>query len=195
MAPMRTLDELETTWTAATPSPRNEGTVRALCLRIGDDRHLTPDAVEATATGGLDGDRWAARDPGTDPDGATAVTLMNAAVAELVADGQPIDTAGDNIYVDLDISLDNLPPGTLLRVGSAVLRVSEPPHTGCAKFRDRFGLDALRWVSTPEGRAQRLRGVNCSVEQPGTIRVGDRATVAVRGTPAALEPEPEATPA
>lgn len=179
---MRTFDELEATWSAAPAAPRDAGRVRALCLRSGDGRHLTPDSVAATVAHGLAGDRWAEREPGTDPDGATAVTVMHATVAELVADGQPIDTAGDNLYVDLDIGVDNLPPGTRLAVGDAVLRVSEEPHTGCAKFRDRFGLDALRWVSTPEGRARRLRGMNCSVERPGTIRIGDIVSVIERPT-------------
>jgi MOSC domain-containing protein YiiM len=196
MAPMRTFDELETAWTTADPPPRDVGTVRALCLRTGDGHHDTPPSVEATPADGLAGDRWAARDPGTDPHGATAVTLMNATAAMLVADGKPIDTAGDNVYVDLDIGVDNLPPGTRLAIGSAVLRVSEEPHTGCTRFRDRFGLDALRWVSTPEGRARRLRGMNCSVEQAGTIRVGDVATVAERpGVTTRDRTHPETAPA
>jgi MOSC domain-containing protein YiiM len=182
---MRTIDELETAWSGGPTAPREAGTVRALCLRTSDGGHLTPGSVEATATDGLVGDRWTEREPGKDPDGATAVTLMNATVAELVADGQPIDTAGDNVYVDLDIGVENLPAGSRLAIGSALLRVSAEPHTGCTKFRDRFGLDALRWVSTAEGRAQRLRGMNCSVERAGTIRIGDPVRV--------LEREAEAT--
>jgi MOSC domain-containing protein YiiM len=180
---MRTIDELERAWAAAPPAPRDAGTVRLLCLRRGEGLHETPDAVEATARDGLAGDRWASRDPGKDPDGESAVTLMSARAAELVADGQPLHTAGDNVYVDLDIGVENLPAGTRLAIGSAVLRISAPPHTGCQKFRDRFGLDALAWVSTPDGRARRLRGVNCSVERPGWIRVGDPVTVLER-TPA-----------
>ena len=181
---MRTFDELEAAWSAAPPPPRDAGTVRLLCLRQPDGRHDTPAAAEATAGGGLAGDRWADRDPHADPDGATAVTLMNAMVAELVADGQPMDTAGDNVYIDLDIGIENLPAGSRLAIGTAILRVSEPPHTGCSTFRDRFGLDALKWVSTPAGRSRRLRGMNCSVERPGTIRVGDAVTVLQR--PASL---------
>jgi MOSC domain-containing protein YiiM len=192
---MRTFDELESAWAAATPSPRDAGTIRAICLRQADGRHETPQAAEATVGGGLAGDRWADRDPGKDPLGATAVTLMNATVAELVADGQPVETAGDNLYVDLDIGVENLPAGTRLAIGDAILRVSEEPHTGCTKFRDRFGLDALRWVSTPEGRAWRLRGVNCSVETAGTIRVGDIATVTDRPEVVTIPSRPESAPA
>jgi len=184
---MQSFDRLESAWSAAKPSPSDEGTVRVLCLRTGDGHHEVPEAVEATERHGLAGDRWAQRDAGKDPEGATAVTLMNATVAGLVADGQPMHTAGDNIYVDLDIGIENLPPGTRLAIGSAVLRVSDQPHTGCEKFRDRFGLDALRWVSTPEGRARRLRGVNCSVERPGTIRIGDAVAVIERPQAAGVE--------
>ena len=179
---MRTLDELNAAWSAAAPSPRDVGTVRALCLREADGHHATPDSVEATTDGGLTGDRWADREPGMDPDGATAVTLMNATAAELVADGQAIQTAGDNLYVDLDIGVENLPAGSRLAIGTAILRVSEQPHTGCTTFRDRFGLDALKWVSTPAGRRRRLRGTNCSIERSGIIRVGDLVEVIERPT-------------
>lgn len=171
---MRTIDQLDAAWAAREPAPADAGAVRLLCVRKGHGVHETPDAVEVTAAAGLRGDRWARRDPGTDPDGATAVTLINATVAELVADGAlPLDAAGDNLVVDFDISVDALPPGSRLAIGEAILRVSEQPHTGCSTFRDKFGLDALKWVSTPEGRAHRLRGVNCSVVRDGTVHVGD----------------------
>jgi MOSC domain-containing protein YiiM len=186
---MRTIDELEAAWAARAPAPTDAGTVRLLCVRKGDGVHETPDAVEITARDGLRGDRWADREPGRDPDGVAAVTLINAGVVELMrAEGQPLDISGDNILVDLDISVETLPPGSRLAMGGAVLRVSEEPHTGCSKFRDRFGLDALKWVSTPEGKRRRLRGVNCSVLQPGTVRAGDRIDVLLR--PAGREPDP-----
>lgn len=178
---MRTIDQLEAAWATRTPAPRDGGAVWLLCVRKGGGVHETPDSVEITARDGLRGDRWAQRDPGTDPDGATAVTLINAAVAELVTDGElTLDAAGDNLVVDLDISVDALPAGSRLSIGEAVLRVSEQPHTGCSRFRDKFGLDALKWVSTREGKARRLRGVNCSVVQGGTVRIGDRIEVLER---------------
>jgi MOSC domain-containing protein YiiM len=174
---MRTPDELQAAWSAQRP-PRGAGTVRLLCVRADAGVHRTPEAVEITEREGVIGDRWMRRGPGKDADGAAAVTLINATVAELVAgDGQPLEAPGDNIHVDLDIGMDALPAGTHLVVGGAILRVSEQPHTGCSAFRDRFGLDALNWVSTPSGRADRLRGVNCSVVRAGTVRVGDAVTV------------------
>ena len=186
---MRTLDQLEAAWTSRQPAPRDGGTVTLLCLRKGGGVHETPDSVEITAREGLRGDRWADRKPGADPDGATAVTLINAHVAELVADGDhPLHAAGDNLVVDLDIGVDALPAGSRLAIGDAILRVSEQPHTGCATFSGKFGLDALKWVSTPEGRQHRLRGVNCGVERPGVVHVGDRIDVIWR--PTARDPKP-----
>jgi MOSC domain-containing protein YiiM len=178
---MHTFDQLHAAWQARPPAPRDAGVVRLLCVRKGGGVHETPDSVEITARDGLRGDRWADRSPGSDPDGATAVTLINATVAELIAAGvQPLHAAGDNLVVDLDIAVEVLPAGSRLAIGEAILRVSEQPHTGCSTFRDKFGLDALKWVSTPAGRADRLRGVNCSVVRPGTVRVGDRIVVLER---------------
>jgi MOSC domain-containing protein YiiM len=189
-APMRTIDELEAALAVGPPAPRDAGPVRLHCVRKGDGIHETPDAVEITARDGLRGDRWANRRPGSDPDGATAVTLMNANVAALVAhDTQPLHAAGDNLLVDLDIGVDALPAGSQLAIGNAILRVSEQPHTGCATFSGKFGLDALKWVSTPEGRHRRLRGVNCSVERPGTVRVGDTIRVITRPRARQIEPD------
>jgi MOSC domain-containing protein YiiM len=186
---MRTIDELSAAWAARIPAPRDAGTVRLICVRKGGGVHETPDAVEITAHAGLLGDRWADRDPGSDTAGASAVTLINATVAELIGAGiLPLHAAGDNLVVDLDIGLEALPPGSRLSIGHAVLRVSEQPHTGCITFRDKFGLDALKWVSTPEGRTDRLRGVNCSVLRPGTVRVGDVIRVE-RPAPRAAEPD------
>jgi MOSC domain-containing protein YiiM len=188
-APMRTFDELAATLAARPPAPRDGGTVRLLCLRKADGGHETPDAVEITARHGLRGDRWADRRPGSDPDGYSAVTLMNADVAAAVSAGvQPLHAAGDNLLVDLDIRVDALPAGSRLAIGDAILRISEQPHTGCATFSGKFGLDALKWVSTPDGKRRRLRGVNCSVERPGIVRVGD--TIDVIWRPVAREPEP-----
>lgn len=184
MRAMRTIAELEAAWAAQPKPPRDRGTVRLLCRRRPGGIHETPDSAELSSTAGLVGDRWANRRPGSDPDGETAITLMNVTVAELVNAGRlPLDAPGDNLLVDLDLSEEALPAGTHLAIGSAVLRVSETPHTGCATFSGKFGLDALKWTLTPSGRANRLRGVNCSVMQAGTVHVGDQIEV-LAATPA-----------
>jgi MOSC domain-containing protein YiiM len=170
---MRTFDELEALWSAAPSPPSERGTVRLLCVRRAPSQHETPETVELTVREGLVGDRWS-RATDHEPDPEAQVTLMMAAVAELVAAGtQPLHEAGDNILVDYDISVDNLPAGSRLRIGEAVLEVSASPHTGCSKFSGRFGQDALRWVNWRHWRERRLRGVNCRVVSGGTIRLGD----------------------
>jgi MOSC domain-containing protein YiiM len=171
---MRTFDQLEELWAATPAAPRERGSVRLLCVRPEPGVHRTPDAVEITVEGGLSGDRWAYGWQERDPDREAQVTLMNAAVTELVAAGeQPLHEAGDNILVDFDISADHLPPGTRLRIGEAVLEITEMPHTGCSKFAARFGQDALRWANWRHWRERRLRGVNCRVISDGIVRVGD----------------------
>jgi len=189
MRVVMTIDDLETGWREGSPAPRERGTVRLICLRKGEGRHETPESAQIAPGQGVVGDRWADRGPGKDPDGYSAVTLMNATVAELLTAGrQPLDAPGDNLLVDLDIGVEALPPGTRLRVGTAVLEVSAQPHTGCSTFSGKFGLDALKWVSTPEGRQRRLRGVNCAVIAAGMVRVGDPIEVVARR---AIRDEPD----
>ncbi len=102
------------------------------------------------------------------------VTVMNARAAALVAQSEDRwSLAGDQLYVDFDLSNDHLPPGTQLAIGSAILEVSAKPHTGCDKFSSRFGLEALKFVNSPEGKRLHLRGINTRVVQAGTIRLGD----------------------
>ncbi len=124
------------------------------------------------------GDDWKARPSRRTPDGSAnpeqQVTLMSARAAELIAGSRDRRAlAGDQLYVDLDIGGANLPAGSRLRIGGAVIEVSPLPHTGCAKFIERFGKDAGRWVNTGPGRELNLRGINAVVVQAGTVRVGD----------------------
>lgn len=125
---------------------------------------------------GLVGDRWrrSAATDGESPDPGTQLTLMNARVIALIArDAERWPLAGDQLYVDLDLSPDNLPAGTRLALGSAVIEVTDQAHTGCAKFSARFGSDAIRFVNSSHGRALRLRGLNARVVEPGRVRSGD----------------------
>jgi hypothetical protein len=123
---------------------------------------------------GLVGDRWSRGKRGRTPDPATQLTLMSARAVELVAgSSERWALAGDQLYVDIDLSEANLPAGTRLAIGEAVVELSQEPHTGCKKFVARFGLEAMLFVNSPEGRALRLRGANARVVQPGVVRPGD----------------------
>jgi hypothetical protein len=157
------------------------------------ERDLPPEAVVDRETG-LAGDNWLTRGSSSTPDGSAhpdkQITVMNARVAELVAGGPDrMALCGDQLYVDLDLSVDNLPAGSLLAVGGVVLRVSEAPHTGCAKFVERFGGEAMRFVNSRLGRQLRMRGMNTRVVVPGTVRLGDLATKTALPTEGGLPPE------
>ena len=178
---MRQTDELtrlEESLERIREAPADRGTVELIVRRPAvDEREVLTEAV-LDLHEGLVGDTWRARGSSHTPDGGpnpeAQLTLMNARVASAVAGGRERwALAGDQIYVDLDLSLGNLPPGSRIQVGSAVIEFSEEPHTGCAKFSARFGNDALRFVNSPVGRELRLRGANCKVVTPGIVRAGD----------------------
>ena len=104
------------------------------------------------------------------------LNVMNARVIALIAqEKEHWSFAGDQLYLDFDFSAENFPVGSRLRIGSAIIEVTPPPHTGCHKFVSRFGLEAMRFVNSELGRELRLRGLNAKVVQPGTLRVGDQA--------------------
>jgi hypothetical protein len=163
-------------------SPKDEGLLELIVRRPGTGQREAVATGELTPDEGLVGDGWRSRmGPSTrgkpfEPD--TQITLMNSRVAALVAqDRARWALAGDQLFVDLDLSEANLPPGTRLAIGTAVLEVAEQPHTGCRKFVDRFGQDAMKFVNSAEGRALHLRGLYAKVVTAGTIRVRDRVSV------------------
>jgi hypothetical protein len=174
-------EELAAGLVAIRRSPATDGSVEMIVRRPGEDAREVLEAGELTPDEGLAGDDWKARGSRSTPDGSAnpdcQLTLMNARAVDLLAGGDRAawPLAGDQIYVDLDLSIENLPPGARLAVGDAVVEVTEPPHTGCAKFSARFGSEAVRFVNSPEGRALRLRGMNARVVEPGTVRRGDAA--------------------
>ena len=164
-------------------SPRDGGQVVLVVRRpaVGV-REIAAEAMLGRVAG-LAGDNWLGRGSTGTPDGSAdpqrQVTVMNARVAALVAGGMDrVPLAGDQLYVDLDLSVGNLPAGSLLAVGLAVLQVSEAPHLGCAKFVERFGAEAMRFVNSRTGRQLRLRGMNTRVVEPGIVRPGDIAAKA-----------------
>ena len=172
------LDALEAGLDEIRCSPRDTGTLAWIVRRPAVDAREVVTEGRLDLVEGLVGDNWIDRGnshmPGGVADPERQLTLMNVRAADLVA-GTPERRAlaGDQLYVEFDLGEANLPAGARLAVGEAVVEISAVPHTGCAKFKARFGRDALRLVSTPEGRALRLRGANAKVVVPGVIRVGD----------------------
>jgi MOSC domain-containing protein YiiM len=174
---VRTFEELERMWLESTPDPRGRGVVRLICVRKGDGMHECPERTVITLERGVDGDRWVDQ---RDRDLDSQVTLMRASVAELVAAAHaPLHAAGDNFLVTLDLSVAALPAGARIRLGGALLRVSEKPHTGCKKFKERFGVEALQWVNHHAHRERRLRGLNCRVLRGGPVAVGDSIEIEI----------------
>ena len=177
----RTADELTAALDEIRQSPAATGTLALIVRRPAEDEREVLDEGMLDLEEGLLGDMWLRRGSSRSPDGSAnpdaQLTLMNARAADVITgsrDRWPL--AGDQLYVDLDLSIDNLPAGTQLAVGDAVVEVTADPHTGCAKFSARFGTEALKFVNKSPGRELRLRGVNTRVVTPGTIRTGDAIT-------------------
>lgn len=173
-------DELQAGLDHILDSPGDDGELRMIVRRPAVDEREVVTTAQLDTERGLVGDSWFSRGdeerPGRPPDPGMQLTLMNARVAELVAAGtERMPLAGDQLYVDLDLSDDNLPPGTRLAIGDAVIEVTDEPHTGCRKFAERYGKDAIVFVNSGFGRKQNFRGINARVVQAGEIRVGDRA--------------------
>jgi len=167
-----TAAELEAGLHEIRSSPASEGTVELIVRRPAEGEREVLEEAALDLDEGLVGDRWRAEDGSAHP--GTQLTLMNARVIALVArDRERWPLAGDQLYVDLDLSPDNLPVGTRLALGSAVIEVTDDLHTGCAKFNLRFGSDAIRFVNSPAGRALRLRGMYARVIEPGRVGSGD----------------------
>jgi hypothetical protein len=161
-------------------SPKDEGPLRLIVRRPKAGQREVLDEGALDLDEGLVGDTWRARAIARAADGVpyllTQLNIMNARVIALVAgptERWPL--AGDQLFIDIDLSDDNMPAGTRLALGSAVIEVTQEPHTGCQKFLTRFGVDAVKFVNSDLGRRLHLRGVNARVVRPGVIRVGDAA--------------------
>lgn len=175
------MTELEARLEYVRQSPKDVGTLRMIVRRPQvDERELIQEA-EITLEEGLAGDTWKARGSDHTPDGAAnleaQITIMNARIIEVLAQTEDRwALAGDQLYADFDLSDDNIPPGTQLAIGTAIVEVSAVPHTGCKKFSARFGVEAMKFVNSPEGKRLHLRGINTRVVKGGLIRVGDAIT-------------------
>ncbi|MBL7811273.1 MAG: MOSC domain-containing protein [Bacteroidetes bacterium] len=180
----KSLHELESVLWEISKSPSDSGVVHMLVRRPAEnDRELLSVAL-LTANAGLEGDNWKHKPSSSSADGGPhplkQITNMNSRAIQAIAGNQEFwPLAGDQIYADINLSYLNMPPGTLLQAGTAVLEVTEPPHRGCKKFAERFGQDAMRFVNSEQGRALNLRGINCRVVQDGVVKTGDLLTIHV----------------
>ncbi len=174
-----TTDQLETGLEHIRRAPKDEGAIELIVRRPAVDQREVLAEARLDVAEGLIGDNWRARGSRSMPDGAAnpemQLNVMSArAVAVVAPTRERWSLAGDQLFLDFDLSVENLPIGTRLALGEAIIEVTAPPHTGCAKFAARFGRDAHLFVNSPTGKALRLRGLNARVVQSGTIRAGDR---------------------
>jgi hypothetical protein len=165
-------------------SPADGGSLELIVRRPAVGERETLDVAELALDAGLVGDSWGRRGSSRSSDGKAhpdmQLNLMNSrAIALIAQDKARWRLAGDQLFVDLDLSAENLPPWTALAIGSAVIEVTDQPHTGCAKFVQRFGVDAMKFVNSTVGRQLNLRGINARVVRAGTIRIGDTVRKAV----------------
>ncbi|MFT5430524.1 MAG: hypothetical protein ACI9OJ_001199 [Myxococcota bacterium] len=170
------LEAIQDALAQLTPRPTETGVVRHLVARTADGQRAMPPRARLSAEGGMPRDRWALGEAMPEQQ----LTVMETDVARLIANGQPLTLFGDNLFVDLDLSAQNLPIGTRLRAGEVLLRVTSEPHDGCKKFLTRFGKDALRIVANPTWRQNNYRGIYMTVEESGWLAVDDTIEVVSR---------------
>lgn len=181
MSTHRTLAELRAGLPDILASPADDGVLRAIVVRPGPGERVDLDSCAISLAGGAEGDYWAkgcwmsTEDGRPHPD--VQICIMNArSIAQIAGARENWSPAGDNLFIDMDLSPDNLPAGQTLAIGSAVVEITGIPHNGCASFIARYGRDAAVFVNTGEGRKNRLRGVYARVVRDGRVAVGDRVT-------------------
>jgi hypothetical protein len=180
--PRRSMAEIDARSEAAGASPADRGTVEMIVCRPATGERRVLATAELVVGAGLVGDNYVARGNDRTPDGAAhpqaQLNLMGSRQIDAITGGdrERWPLAGDQFFVDLDLSAANLPAGTRLQIGSAVIEVSEKPHTGCAKFSTRFGVEAVRWVNHDRDELRR-RGINAMVVTAGVVTAGDAIRV------------------
>ena len=159
-------------------APKDNGIVQMIVCRPKIEIRKILNVAKLDKEFGLVGDNWNDRGSSSTPDNSSDIeaqlTIMNSRVISLMTpSSDQWQLAGDQLYIDMDLSRNNLVLGSQIKIGSAVIEVSKKPHTGCEKFSNRFGLDALKFVSTPLGRELSLRGINTRIVQSGIVQTGD----------------------
>ena len=172
-------DDLEAGLPDILASPKDDGVVRMIVRRPEVDRREVLDAGELDVAEGLVGDNWRTRGSRQTKDGSAhpemQLNLMNSRVIALVAQSRERwALAGDQLFVDLGLGKENLPAGTRLALGTAIIEVTAVPHLGCRKFAARFGVEAMKFANSRRGKRLCLRGINAKVVEPGRVVVGDR---------------------
>ena len=175
-----TMQELEAALEHLREAPKDGGELQLIVCRPDVDQRTVLDVAELHPERGLIGDNWIVRGSSKTPDGSAhpemQINIMNSRVTALVAqDKDRWPLAGDQLYIDMDLSKTNLPAGARIQVGDAVLEVSPLPHTGCHKFVSRFGVEAMKFVNSTVGKELCLRGINAKVVQGGVVKVGQVA--------------------
>jgi len=173
-----TMQQLEAGLERIYQSPKDEGVLELIVRRPQIGTREVLQEAELNLAEGVAGDTWKIRPSSRMPNGLAhpemQLNIMNSRVIHLLAQHKERwKLAGDQLYMDLDLTDANLPAGTRLSIGSAIIQVTAEPHTGCSKFVSRFGADAVKFVNSSLGRQLHLRGINAKVIQPGVIRVGD----------------------
>jgi hypothetical protein len=165
-----TTEEIEAQLNYVIESPKDDGVLNLIVRRPKEDEREVLETGELDTEKGLIGDDWLTDDGNTE----AQIAIMNSRIIELLAQGRERwKLAGDQLYIDLNLRDENLPAGTRLAIGSAILEITPKPHNGCRKFVERFGLDAMKFVNSTVGKQFHLRGIYARVVQSGTIRQGD----------------------
>jgi MOSC domain-containing protein YiiM len=172
------LRHLEREFEKLAHSHREQGRVFLIVRRTEGGTREVLESIRVTREEGIPGDAWART---ATPNPTMQIAVMQSDVATLIANGQPLTLFGDGLFLDLNLSSENLPVESRVAAGSAILEVTPMPHNGCRKFLARFGQDALSFVSNPEWRRFNLRGIYMRVAQEGEIRPGDSVTILRRG--------------